>query len=192
MHAHVPQIFPITTAIKPTLPSRVPSRPLVPLRLSLPLPTLSLSLCLFSSLPHLPSPFSIATLRNVFYAPARSYTHAYNVPTPRTVAQELLDRRGSFFRSLLPVHPIPSLFFPRARSLSLFPVPPPPFSTFQTVPRFQRGPARASGPRDLFSRAPVQGVTTLDRSIFVSNFPLDFPTSSRHRQLGRLSHLPSV
>lgn len=154
MHAHVPQIFPITNrALKPTLPSRVPSRPLVPLSP----PSYPLSLCLFSFLPLLPSPFSIATLRNVFYAPARSYTHAYNVPTPRTVAQELLDRRVLFPLSLLPVPATPFLlssFLALARSL--LPVPPPPFLYLSNGPRFQRGPARVSGPPDLFSRSPVQ------------------------------------
>lgn len=149
MHAHVPQIFPITNRAQAHTSIPCPFSPLGP---ALSPFLLSLSLCLFSFLPLLPSPFSIATLRNVFYAPARSYTHAYNVPTPRTVAQELLDRRVLF-----PLPPprsrstVPSLFFPRAHSLS----PSRPSSPLSLPFKRSPFPARSSsrpGPR-IFSRA---------------------------------------
>lgn len=169
MHAHVPQIFPITNRAQAHTSIPCPFSPLGPA---------APSLCLFSFLPLLPSPFSIATLRNVFYAPARSYTHAYNVPTPRTVAQELLDRRVLFLLSPPRCRStVPSLFFPRTRSLSLS-RPSSPFLYLSNGPRFQRGPARVRAPGSFLARA-CPGVTTRSLDI-VSNFPLDFPASSRH------------
>lgn len=155
-----------------------------PVSLLAPWSRCSLSLCLFSFLPLLPSPFSIATLRNVFYAPARSYTHAYNVPTPRTVAQELLDRRVLFLLSpprcrsfsLLSSHSL-ALSFPSLLPLSL---------PFKRSPFPARSSSRP-GPR-IFSRARLSRCN--DRSI-LSRISRSISRHLRGISSGA-SHLPRV
>lgn len=173
--------------LKPTLPSRVPSRPLVPL---LPLSPFLLSLSL--------SVFSLSFLSFLPLSPSRhcgtcsTRLHAH-IRTHITYLHRALSRKSCstgafFFCSLLPVPATRSFSLLSSRSLALsFPSLLPLSLPFKRSPFTARSSSRP-GPGSFLARARAcPGVTTRSLDI-ASNFPLDFPTSSRHRrQFGRVT-----
>lgn len=135
------------------------------------------------------SVFSLSFLSFLPLSPSRhcgtcsTRLHAH-IRTHITYLHRALSRKSCstgafFFRSLLPVPAPPFLLSSfLALTRSLFPVPPPPFLYLSNGPRFQRGPARVRAPGSFLARV-CPGVTTRSLDI-VSNFPFDFPASSRH------------